>query len=241
MIRNPFFQKIEQARSGDLAASYGGIAIKCLWYWLLCAGGVAAFFYVPLNVSSMPLLIIGAAIAIICPFLTFWFPSTSMVAGSLYSVVQGYLLVLICKMYAKEYTSIVYLAAGITILVFLLILFLYRTGIIHVNQKFRGIVLALFLASAAASTIVYVSSFFTPVLINLFRGNSSIAILVTAAALIIAVLNLVYEFDFATRIVKGGMCKKYEWMAAYGLFMSVILIFLRILELLSKVMGKKED
>lgn len=241
MIRNPFFKKIEFAGPGEAAASYGGIACKCLWYWLLCSLGVAACYLIPVNISSMPLLILGAAIAVICPFLTFWFPATSMIAGSLYSVVQGYLLVLICRMYAAKYTGIVYLTAGITALVFLLVLFLYRSGIIHVNQKFRGIVLALFLASAAASAIVYFSSFFTSALIGMFQGDGTLAVLVTVAALVIAVLNLVYEFDFSARLVWDGMSKRYEWMAAYGLFMSVILIFLRILELLSKVMRKKEE
>ena len=53
--------------------------------------------------------------------------------------------------------------------------------------------------------------------------------------------GLVYEFDFATRLVENGMRKKYEWTSAYGLFMSVTIIFIRVLELLSKILPIKED
>lgn len=241
LIRNPFYKKIEIADNKENAASYNGIALRCLWFWLLCAGGITAFFMYPIQEISPAILLGGACVALICPFLTYWFPKTASVAGSIYSIVLGFIVAILCTEYAKEYTGIVYIALSITALVFFVALFLYRSGIIKVNNKFRGILLTLFLASILGSFIVYVSSFFTTAITDIFYGNGSIAIIVSIISLLIATMNLVFEFDFATSIVERGIHRKYEWIAAYGLFMTVILIFIRTLNLLAKIMPKKGD
>lgn len=240
LTRNPFWSKMEVATDGDAAASYRGIVLKCLWYWGLCLAGVAAYFLVPVETIPIPVLIGSVVIALVCPFITYWMPSTSAVAGSLYSVVQGFLLALVSVVYAKSYTAIVLLAFGITALVFFTVLFLYANGIVKVNRKFRGVILAIFLASVAGSAIVYMSSFFTDTLTNIFVGDGTVALLVTVASLVITVLNLVYEFDFATRMVTEGIHKRFEWTAAYGLFMTVVMMFLRTIELLAKIIPKKQ-
>lgn len=241
LVRNPFFKKIQLANKNEAAASYSGIALKSLWYWALCFCGVLAYFFLPVTVETNLLLGGGALIAVICPIVTYCFPMTALVAGSLYSVVQGYLLALICQTYIKEYSVLVWLAVGITVLVFAIMAVLYFSGRIRVNRKFRAAFLTMLLASVIGSAIVYVSSFFTDALSSVFLGNGTISIAVTAAALVLAVINLVFEFDFAVRLVSDGACKKYEWTAAYGLFMSIILIFIRILEMLEKIMPKKEN
>lgn len=148
---------------------------------------------------------------------------------------------MICREYVNEYTGIVYLAGGVTVLVFLTILFLYRSKIIKVNQKFCGVVLALFFVSILGSGVVFISSFFTTALTEILFGNGPIAMFVTLASLFIATLSLVFEFNYATQLVQQGMCKKYEWVAAFGLFMTVIMIFIRVLKLAGKFMGKKEE
>lgn len=240
LTRNPFYKKIETAKYGEASASYGGIAIRCLWFWLLCGIGISLYFLVPIHAFPPSTFIIGASIAFICPFLTYWFPSTASIAGSLYSVVLGFLLAFICNEYAKTYRGIIYLAIGITVLVFFIALFLYRSGIIKVNRKFRAILLTLFLTSIAGSGILYISSFFTTKLTDIFYGDGSLAIIVSFISLLIATINLIFEFDFATNLVENGIRKKYEWIAAYGLFMTIIFIFIRILNLLSKFMPKKD-
>lgn len=241
LTRNPFYKKIQVANGGEAVASYGGIALRCLWYWMLCAVGIAAFIFVPLETIPPALLLGGACIALICPLLTYWIPQTASIAGSVYSVVLGFLVAMICSEYAKEFTGIVYLALGITALVFFVALMLYRSGIIKVNHKFRGVLLTLFLASIAGSTLVYMSSFFTTVFTDVFYGNGSLAIIVSILSLLIASMNLVFEFDFATSLVNRKIQKKYEWIAAYGLFMTVIFIFIRTLNLLAKIMPAKES
>lgn len=239
--RNPFYKAVKKAESSESAASYGGIVAKCAWFWVLCFAGVAAYFFLPKGIISGPTLIALVIAALFCPFLTYWFPSLTPVTGSIYSVLQGFAVAFICTQYAKEYAGLVYIAVGITALVFFIVLFLYSSGMIKLNQKFRGVVLALFLASIAGSVIFFISSFFTTALTSVFLGNGPIAIIVSVISLLFSVLNLIFEFDFATRLVKNRLHKKYEWTTAFGLFMTVIIIFLKVFELLAMLIDKKES
>jgi uncharacterized YccA/Bax inhibitor family protein len=52
---------------------------------------------------------------------------------------------------------------------------------------------------------------------------------------LIASLFLLVDFDTIRRAVDDGLPKKYEWWASFGLAFSVIWLFFKILELLSKL------
>lgn len=241
MIYNPFFRKFEVAKNGEGAATYGGIAVKGIWFLALTLLGVAAYFYVPLFTNSLYLLIGAAAIAIICPILIYWIPSTTPVLGTLYSVVQGYLVGLLCEQYAKQYSGLIFIALGVTAIVLFSLLFLYASGIIKVGNKFKAFVSLLFLGSIIASGVVFVSSMFFPSVQSIIYGNGVLGIAVAGISLVIAGLNLIAEFDNVAQTVSRQLCKKYEWQAAYGLIMTVVILFLRILALLSKILGNKEN
>lgn len=240
LVRSPFFRKIRPAQVGERAAGYASIAAKSLWFWPLCFAGAALYRFLPLTIGTVPLLCADLVVAVICPFLAYWFPMTIIVTGSLYSIVQGFLLALVCREFAAEYGSLIWVAAGLTAGVFLLMLFLYASGIIKVNHKFRAVFLTLFLLSILGSAAIYISSFLTTALTGLFLGDGPVAIAVAVGALLLAVINLVFEFDFTAKLVRGSAGKKYEWIAAYGLLMTVVMVFLRVLELLARLADKKK-
>lgn len=237
---NPFFKKLEFAEDGQLAASYGGIAVKSIWFWIVTILGIGTFYYLPIEIIGAPILIAGLVTMMICSFAVYFFPSTTPVTGTLYSLMQGYVLGYACTEYAKEYEGIVWIALGLTMLVSISMLVLYLTNIIKVGHRFRTIIFTLFMASFLGSGIVLISSFFTPVLRDLVMGNGIVGIVISIALMIIASLNLVVQFDNVAQTVRLHMIKKYEWLAAYGLYMAVVLLFIRILELVAKLMDKKD-
>lgn len=241
LVHSPFFQNIQPAEEGERTAGYTGIAAKSLWFWLLCLAGAALYRFLPLTMGAVPLLCAGLVITVACPFLAYWFPMTTIVTGSLYSVVQGFLLALVCREFAAEYGPLIWVAVAVTAGAFLLMLVLYGSGAVKVNHKLRAAFLTLFLLSVLGSGAVCISSFFTTALTSLFWGSGPIAIAVAVGSLLLAVINLVFEFDFTVKLVRGGARKRYEWIAAYGLFMTVVMIFLRVLELLARLTNRKED
>lgn len=209
LVRNPFFKKIELAESDEKSASYGGIALKSLWFWLLTFAGMAVYFFVPLpteiNTVMIACLTTGIIVVAICPLLTYFFPLTAPVTGSLYSIVQGFILAMLCKVFLQEYGAFIWIAIGITALIFIIMLILYF--FVKPNKKFAAVALAIFIASIIGSAAIFISSFFTTALTNLFWGNGPIAIIVAALALLFAAVNLVFEFDFTKNIVKDGAKK----------------------------------
>jgi uncharacterized YccA/Bax inhibitor family protein len=55
---------------------------------------------------------------------------------------------------------------------------------------------------------------------------------------VIASLNLVLDFDFIERGAAMGAPKYMEWYGAFGLLVTLVWLYLEILRLLAKIMGK---
>lgn len=235
LVHNPFIKKMQLATMNEAAATYKGIFLKSFWYWCLCLLGILSYYYLPINSISIPVFVIGIVLAIICPIIVYFIPNSAFVGGSLYSTIQGYLIALFVGTYMVDYEIYVWLAVGITALISFVLFILYMKRIIRVNQKIRAIVLSIFIVSSLLSLIVYASSFYTNAITNLFYTDGILSIIIVVSMLIIAIINLVFEFDYAVQIVSKRVCKKYEWIAGYGLFMSIIFIFMRVLEVFEKL------
>jgi uncharacterized YccA/Bax inhibitor family protein len=52
---------------------------------------------------------------------------------------------------------------------------------------------------------------------------------------VIAAMNLALDFDFIERGSKAGLSKDYEWVAAVGLLVTIVWLYLEILRLLAKL------
>jgi uncharacterized YccA/Bax inhibitor family protein len=51
----------------------------------------------------------------------------------------------------------------------------------------------------------------------------------------LAAMNLALDFDFIERGSKAGLAKDYEWVAAVGLLVTIVWLYLEILRLLAKL------
>ena len=51
----------------------------------------------------------------------------------------------------------------------------------------------------------------------------------------LAAFNLMLDFDFIERGAKAGLSKDYEWVAAVGLLVTIVWLYLEILRLLAKL------
>ena len=52
---------------------------------------------------------------------------------------------------------------------------------------------------------------------------------------VLAAFNLALDFDFIERGTKAGLAKDYEWVAAVGLLVTIVWLYLEILRLLAKL------
>lgn len=175
-------------------------------------------------------MIVGFGLAI---FLYFK-PQFARFVAPLYALAQGFFVGAISRAYEGWYDGIVVQAAGATLAVFAVMLVLYRTRIIKVTERFRKIVIA----ATIGVMLFYGISF----LISLFGASisflSSPSLLGIGFSIFVAGLaafNLALDFDFIERGAEQGLPKQFEWVAAFGLLVTIIWLYLEMLRLLAKL------
>lgn len=178
-------------------------------------------------------ILVGFACAIAVHFRPMW----SKVLGPIYALGYGFFLGIISRAYETYQHGIVLQAVGATVAVFAAMLFLYKTRIIKVTDRFRRIVIG--------ATMGLMAFYFISFMIFLFTGGSgggnflnstslfSIGFSIFAAGL--AAMMLAVDFDFIEKGAKAGLPKGMEWYAAFGLVTTIVWLYLELLRLLSKL------
>lgn len=241
-MNNPMICKLsrieEKASSQEDSATYGGVAIKTLFFLVLTGIGVAAYLLNPFNIqSNMVVFFVVLGITILAPIICWFAKSLSPILGALYSLGQGFSIAASSALYAGEYTNIVYYAVAITFLLIVVMLVLYGTGIIKVGKKFRTVVSTLFFVSFFGGLAVFASAFIfpnNPLVALVYSSDGPLAIIGALIGVIIATLFLAVDFDNIKRMVTEKLPKKYEWLAAFGLIITVIWLYLKVLSLLAR-------
>ena len=113
----------------------------------------------------------------------------------------------------------------------------YRSGLIKVTQKFRlGVVAAtggIFLFYMLEMILGFFGINFTTV-----NGATPIGIGFSLLVVAIAALNLVLDFDFVEQGVAVGAPKYMEWYAAFGIMVTLVWLYIEILNLLGKMRSR---
>lgn len=240
---NPLIRRLDNepnAVSGN-PATLGSIVLKILFFLVLTGIGGFVAIKNPFPEYQLHILIGSGVVAILFPIIGMFAKNLAFLLGSIFSICQGVIVTFLSMQYASLYEGIIPIAVGITVFIFLLTLTLYATGIVKVNQRFKSIVKTLFIGSLLISGIVFISSFYTNTLTNLFLGNGAISIGISALMVIIASASMIIDFDTIAMTVKCGKDKKLEWFAAFGFTISLLWLYLRVLELVAKVMGSSDN
>lgn len=240
-LSNPVLRRLDNVtiRSSN-PATLGGIIGKIFFFLILTAIGGYVSLSNPFPEYQLFFIIGAAVISLITTIVGIFAKRAAFFFGSLYAVSQGIVITYISIMYATLYKGIIPLALGITIVIFLLTITLYATGILKVNQRFKSIVKLMFIGSIVISGVVFLSSFFTPSLATLFLGNGVISIGASVFMVILASASMVMDFDTIALSVKNGRDESLEWYAAFGFTISILWLYLRVLELVAKIMKNNE-
>lgn len=185
--------------------------------------------------AHLPIILGGALIGLGLAFATIFMPDYAFVTAPLYAIAEGAVLGALTSMMEARYPGIAVQALLLTTGVFFVMLTLYRSGTIVVTDRLRsGIVTA-----TGAILLVYVVSFigrmFFGSAIPYIHAAGPIGIVFSLVVVGVAAFNLLLDFDFIERMSKKGADKKYEWMGAFGLIVTLVWLYIEILILLSKL------
>lgn len=156
------------------------------------------------------------------------------IAAPVYAAAEGLLLGGISAIFEKSYPGIAIQAIGGTFATLFTLLVLYRTGVIKCTEKFRSVILISTISVAGIYLINFLGSFFG-MHVPQITTSSNIGIGFSAIVVVIAALNLIIDFDFIERGAQNMLGKTYEWYGAFGLMVTLIWLYIEILNLLAKL------
>lgn len=184
--------------------------------------------------SFPPLAFLGVIVGFGCVIGVYFKPRLAKFLGPIYALAQGYFVGAISKAYETWFDGIVLQAAMATLAVFTVMLLLYHTRIIKVTERFRRIVIFATLGVMALYLVSIVMSLFGAE-IPFINEPSALGIAFSIFVCGLAAMNLALDFDFIERGAKAGLAKDYEWVAAVGLLVTIVWLYLEILRLLAKL------
>ncbi|MEO5899731.1 MAG: Bax inhibitor-1/YccA family protein, partial [Ilumatobacteraceae bacterium] len=185
---------------------------------LLLISATIGWFAGPNNqggeVRGFPALaLVGILVGFACAIAVHFRPMWAKFLGPIYALGYGFFLGVISRAYETYQHGIVLQAVGATVGVFVAMLFLYKTRIIKVTDRFRRIVIV-----ATMGLMAFYAISFVIFLVTGGSGGSSflnstslfsIGFSIFAAGL--AAMMLAVDFDFIEKGANAGLPKGMEW------------------------------
>ena len=235
---NPLFNEqayekaISRAQRSEGVMTLQGTINKSFFLLFLCMiGGVLGFqHYQTWGNFVIPIAFVCFALATTVIFAK----KTAPLLAPFYSFGEGLTLGMISAAFNTLYAGIVGQAVTITLLVFLLMLFIYKTGIIPVTHSFAiGVTVA-----TGAVALFYLGSLVLMLFgvnVSYFTENSTTNLVVNIVICCLAALNFLLDFKFIDTLTSEVAAPKYlEWYAAFSLMITLVWLYLEILRSLGR-------
>ena len=210
------------------------VTVTAAWVWsrfhLQSAGSMDAV---------RKLLAISGPVALVLGFITPFRPNWSPITAPFYAVSQGVVLGCFTEFIERIYPGVVQQAVPLTLCVLFSMLLLYSTGVIRVTRRLQAMILSAMLAILFTYLLEWVLRLLG-VQIPYIHDGSMLSIGLSLFVVVVAAFSLLLDFE---QIVQGqahGAPKYMEWYCAYGLMVSLVWLFFRILDLLVKLSSRKD-
>ncbi|MBE7713743.1 MAG: Bax inhibitor-1/YccA family protein [Cyanobacteria bacterium SIG26] len=154
------------------------------------------------------------------------------ITTSLYALCEGLILGYLSALANTYYPGVASQAAIGTFFALFGMFILYKSGLVKCNDKFRMVIYN--------STFAIFGIYLVQIVLNLFNisipfifSNSPIGIAFSVIVVAIASFNLIIDFDMIERF-SSQLPKHYEWYCGFSLLVTLIWMYIEILNLLMK-------
>lgn len=151
-----------------------------------------------------------------------------------YAVVEGLFIGAVSQFFDTIYPGIVAQAVLATLATFAGMFLAYKAGLIKVTVKFRRIVTMMIFGYA----IFAVVNFLYAVIGNNgwgFGGSGAVGIGISLFAVGLASVTLALDFDAIDYAIRTGAPRKYSWLLAHGLIVTLVWLYIEFLRLLGRM------
>ncbi len=206
-------------------------ALTFAYTWYLQMAGFADKVFILRNVGTWGGLILAL-------FICFG-PKNRFLAITtpLYAMCEGLFLGSYSALLNTYYPGIASQAAVGTMFALFSMFVLYKFKIIKCSQLFRSVIatstLAIFLVYLLQIVMVFIFHTSIPAIFT----SSPIGIAFSAVVVLIASFNLILDFDFVEKF-SGRVPSYYEWYGGFALLVTIIWLYIEILNLLAKIANR---
>lgn len=189
------------------------------------------------NTAIMGMAIPALIVALVFALIIIFVPRTAPYLAPVYAICEGLAIGVVSMIFEQRFPGIVVQAAGLTMMTLAAMLMLYKTGVIRATDGFKkGMMMAM-----GAILLMYVVSFvgsFFGFTLGFLHDSGPIGIAVAVAITGVAALCLILDFDMIEQGARSGAPKYMEWYSAFALMVTLVWLYLRILDLLSRLKSK---
>ena len=150
----------------------------------------------------------------------------------LYAIAKGFFLGGISSYAHAKFPNLPYQAVGVTIITFFTMLLLYQSRIIVVTKRLRTVIVTATASIFVIYIVSWILSFFG--IKSFLWGTSWVAIGFNVIAAIVASFTLLLDFSFIENH-KNRAPKYKEWLATWGLLVSLVWLYVEILRFMQKM------
>ena len=199
--------------------------------------------------NAMTLVLVGAfgglGVALVIAFKKQWSPFLAPV----YALLEGLFVGAVSAFfenavasrqggYSGGYSGIVLQAVGLTFSVVVAMYLLYKFQIIKVTQRFKSIIMIATAGIAIFYLVCWGLSAFSVNAPSFVFQSTPLGIGFSVFVVALAALNLLLNFDMIEKGAEMGVPKYMEWYGAFGLLVTIVWLYIEILQLLSKLNRK---
>ena len=202
---------------------------------VLVAGAALAWRFIP-DTLAFPAMILSALVGFVAVLVVSFRRVVSPPLVLFYAAVEGVFIGMISEVFNNIYPGIViqavvatFFAAGVTLAA-------YKFFNIKVTPKFQKVVFISTLSFAALMLVNFVYSLATGN--GGLRGGITgdvglLAVGISLIAIVLAVLNLVLDFDYIEQGIQMGAPARESWRGAFGLTVTMVWLYIEMLRLIS--------
>ena len=154
----------------------------------------------------------------------------------LYAMCEGLFLGFISAVFNMRFPGVASQAAIGTMFALFGMFILYKTNLVKCTDKFRMVIFN--------STLALAGIYFLQIILNLFHhsipqifSNSPIGIGFSVICVAVASFNLIVDFDTVEQF-QGRASKDCEWYLGFSLMVTIVWMYIEILQLLAKIQSR---
>ena len=228
------------AESGNARMTVAGTINKTGFLAMMALAVAVAVWPLAGTPIGTPVFAVGMFGGIITALVATFRPNTIRITAPVYALCKGAFLGILTAMFNLRYPGIGIQALGGTMITLFVMLGLYRSGLLRATSLFRKVMMTalpgIFLLLVA--NLIFRIMGWPGMSFMSVQDQSWLGYIVAVGITVFAALCLILDFDFIERAVETGAPKTMEWYGAFGLLVTLVWIYIRMMLLLARLRNR---